>query len=74
MSDKFEKSFVHLHLRSLYRGREKHCNHVADGVNRIAYNYKLDQSQEKEPDFLFLLHFESCVQFSEDCDSKVMLN
>lgn len=65
-----------LHFRAPYRGCEKHCNHVADGVNRIAYNYKLDQwqSQEKEPDFLFLLHFESYVQFSEDCSSKVILN
>lgn len=65
-----------LHPRTLYRGREKHYNHVADGVNRIAYNYKLNQwySQEKEPDFLFLLHFESYVQFSEDCGSKVILN
>lgn len=65
-----------LHFRSLYRGYEKHYNHVADGVNRIAYNYKLDQwqSQKKEPDSLFLLHFESYVQFGEDCGSKVILN
>lgn len=65
-----------LHFRSLYRGCEKHYNHVADGVNRIACIYKLDQwqSQKKEPDFPFLLHFESYVQFSEGCSSKVMLN
>lgn len=43
MSDKFEKLFMYLHPRTLYRGGEKHYNHVADGVNRIAYNYKLDQ-------------------------------
>lgn len=65
-----------LHFRSLYRGCKKHYNHVADRVNRIAYNCKLDQwqSQEKEPGFLFLLHFESYVKFSEDCGSKVILN
>lgn len=65
-----------LHLRTLYRSREKHYDHVADGVDRMAHNYKLDQwqSQEEEPDFPFLLYFESCVQFSEDCGSKVILN
>lgn len=67
---------MHLHLRTLYRDGEKHYDHVADGVNRIAYNYKVDQLQneEKEPEFLFLLYFESYVQFSEDCGSKVILN
>lgn len=65
--------FMHLHLWTLYRGREKHYSHVADGVNRTAYNYKpyQQQSQEEEPDFLY---FESCVQFTEDCGSKVVLN
>lgn len=67
---------MHLHLGNLYRDREKHYNPVADGVHRIAYNYKLDhwQRQEKEPDFLFLLYFESYVKFSEDSGSKVVLN
>lgn len=66
---------MHFPLRTLYWGGEKHSNCVADGVNRIAYSCKLDQwqSQEKEPDFLFL-HFASYVQFSEDYGYTVILN